>query len=120
MLNYLQDNYPPGCQRERQPREAEGTGTDRPDAGEADPDTLPEAGRPKSKARSSAGSANTGNVGSEGLQQSADSAAAPAPSEEVPMEVEAAPELGADESPEEEVTLEAEIIPDYDLPDYDE
>ena len=109
--NYLEENYPPGVHR---------PGTFRPADTEADLESIPEGGRPTSKARSSAAPSTAGDADSEGPQPSADSAAAPAPSVEVPMEVDAPPEPTAEESPDEEVLLESGMVPDYDLPDYDE
>ncbi|CAE7257458.1 unnamed protein product, partial [Symbiodinium pilosum] len=63
---------------------------------------------------------DSGEADSEGPHPSADSVAAPAPSVDDPMEVDAPPEPTAEESLDEEVVLESGMVPDYDLPDYDE
>ena len=111
MLNYLEENFPPGCQREQQPRESAGDGTDRPGGDGEDPGHSPKLADLDQKPGRRPGP-----------PQSAASAAVPASAADVAMEVGTAPEPSADESPEEEVTLEAEIMPEYDhdLPDYDE
>ena len=63
LINYLEENYPPGAHR---------PGTFRPTNPEADLGSIPEGGRPTSKVRSSVTPSTAGDADSEG--------AAPAPS----------------------------------------